>query len=249
VKLLTWNCNRGSVTAKLALLAHLEPTVAVITECSLATTPDSSAIWVGEPGRLGVAVSASSGYLVEPLPQREVPRYTFPLQVSGPLRFLLLAVWSKADPEFRYVKAVIRAVECYRDLIVAQPTILIGDFNSNTIWDYKRPAHLSHSGLVQQLSALGMVSAYHAFHGERHGAESRATLYLLKQRRRAYHVDYCFLPKVWLPFVRSVEVGSYEDWIRFSDHAPLSVGLDLPIPERTRERRAGEAFYEGPAVR
>lgn len=58
------------------------------------------------------------------------------------------------------------------------PGVVAGDFNSNTIWDYKRPAGQNHSGLVRQLASLGLVSAYHHFFREAHGAESQPTLYL-----------------------------------------------------------------------
>jgi endonuclease/exonuclease/phosphatase family metal-dependent hydrolase len=143
-------------------------------------------------------------------------------------------VWSKTDRKYPYVKAVIRAVARYRDLIAAQPTVVMGDFNSNSIWDRKRPFKETHSGLVQQLSALGLVSAYHDFHGEPHGGETRPTLYLLKQRQRPYHIDYCFVPRAWLSSVQSVKVGAYEDWIALSDHTPVSVELKLP-QEAARE--------------
>ena len=229
MRIVTWNCCRGSVAKKLPLLTDMAPSLVTLQECSRPTTEDVSTIWFGDPGRHGVAVCAADGYRISPVPQREeVPRYTVPVQVDGPISFLLLAVWSKTDLHYRYVKAVIRAVECYRDLILAQPTVLIGDFNSNRIWDYKRSPDQNHSGLVRNLAALGLVSVYHEFHGEAQGSETRATLYLLKKKTRPYHIDYCFIPQGWLPYLRSVEVGSYAAWSQFSDHAPLLVDLRLP---------------------
>jgi len=146
-----------------------------------------------------MAVTVSEGYRISSLPSREAPRYTIPVQVAGPLSFLLLAVWSKTDLNFRYVKGIIRAVDCYREMIAAQHTIIVGDFNSNRIWDYKRPSDQNHSGLVRNLEALGLVSAYHRFHGEEQGAETRPTLHLLKKRTRPYHIDYCFIPGPGFP--------------------------------------------------
>jgi endonuclease/exonuclease/phosphatase family metal-dependent hydrolase len=134
------------------------------------------------------------------------------------------------------VRAVIRAVEVYRDLIVSQPTVVAGDFNSNTIWDYKRPLTQNHSGLVQQLTSLGLVSAYHHFFGEVQGAESRPTLYLRRDPRKPYHIDYCFIPQAWSTRLRSVEVGTDEPWARYSDHRPLVVDIDVPgddVPSNT----------------
>ncbi|MBI5672792.1 MAG: hypothetical protein HZC50_05965 [Nitrospirae bacterium] len=86
-----------------------------------------------------MAVIASDGYRISLFPSCEVPRYTIPIQVTGPQSFPLLAVWAKTDMHFRYLKGIIRAVDCLRDLIIAQPTVVVGDFNSNKIWDYKRP--------------------------------------------------------------------------------------------------------------
>jgi exodeoxyribonuclease III len=226
MRLVTWNCNRGSVKTKLPLLDCFEPTIAILPECAPATEV-TSCLWLGDSGGPGIAVNATADYRITPIAPRDVPRYTFPIQVEGPVRFLLLVVWSRKNTDYRYVKAVIRAVECYSDLISAQPTVLIGDFNSNTRWDYKRRLDQSHSGLVRRLSALHMTSAYHSFFGEAHGAETRSTLYLLKQKQRSYHIDYCFIPNAWLSLVRSVELGKYEDWIKFSDHTPLCVDIDL----------------------
>ena len=113
-------------------------------------------------------------------------------------------------------------------MIVDQPTVVAGDFNSNTIWDYKRPEGQNHSGLVRNLAELGLVSAYHRFYDEAHGKESRPTLFLLRQEARPYHIDYCFIPETWATHLRHVEVGTFGEWAKFSDHRPLVVDIDLP---------------------
>ena len=179
MRLITWNCCRGPVTKKLPLLTDMAPSIVILQECSPPATDHESMIWFGDPGKYGLAVCATGDYRICPGPQRDVPRYTVAIQVNGPISFLLLAVWTKTDEQYRYVKSVIRAVECYRDLIIEQPTVIIGDFNSNKIWDYKRPPDQNHSGLVRNLVGLGLVSAYHEFHREPQGSETRPTLYLL----------------------------------------------------------------------
>jgi endonuclease/exonuclease/phosphatase family metal-dependent hydrolase len=190
-------------------------------------------LWFGNNPRHGIAVIAADGYSISPLPTRDAPPYAFPVQVNGPTSFLLLAIWSQRNRDFRYVRAVIQAVEIYRDLIMSQPTVVAGDFNSNTIWDYKRPPTHNHSGLVQQLGALGLISAYHHFFDEAQGAESRPTLYLLRDPAKRYHIDYCFIPRTWASGLRSVDVGADESWAAHSDHRPLIVDIDLagdPLP-------------------
>lgn len=228
MRIVTWNCCRGPALKKLPLLEPLRPTVSIVQECPRPLTEDDATLWFGDNPRQGIAVIASAGYRITAVQAREVPRYIIPIQVSGPVSFLLLAVWSQQDPEFRYVKGIIRAVDCYRDLIVGQPTVVAGDFNSNTIWDYKRPVGQNHSGLVRNLAELGLVSAYHHFYGEAHGTESRPTLFFLRNQARPYHIDYCFIPEAWAKHLRDVEVGTYEAWAKFSDHRPLVVDLALP---------------------
>ncbi|MCE3241944.1 MAG: exonuclease, partial [Deltaproteobacteria bacterium] len=89
---------------------------------------------------------------------------------------------------------------------------------------------------VQQLTSLGLVSAYHHFFGEAQGAESRPTLYLRRDPEKPYHIDYCFIPEAWVTMLRSVEVGTDEPWARYSDHRPLVVDIDVPgdgVPNNT----------------
>ena len=131
MRLVTWNCCRGPAPSKLPVLAALSPSVSVIPECPQPADTNSM-LWFGNNPRQGIAVAASEPYRISPAETRDVPPYAFPVQVTGPTSFLLLAIWSQRNPDFRYVRAVIRAVEIYRDLIVSQPTVIAGDFNSNS---------------------------------------------------------------------------------------------------------------------
>ena len=228
MRIVTWNCCRGPAAAKLALLGALAPSISIVQECPrpIETTP--SCLWFGDNPRQGIAVTASDGYAIAPAELRDVPRYTVPIQVTGPASFLLLVVWAKTDLHYRYVKGVIRAVECYRDLIVQQPTVVVGDFNSNTIWDHKRANDQNHSALVRKLAALGLESAYHSFFGELHGAETRPTFFLLKNQARPYHIDYCFIPRPWISLLQSVHIDTHDGWSKASDHRPLVIDLEMP---------------------
>lgn len=40
------------------------------------------------------------------------------------------------------------------------------------------------------------MSAYHEHFSEAHGQESRPTYYFLWNRRKPFHIDYCFVPEV-----------------------------------------------------
>ena len=105
------------------------------------------------------------------------------------------------------------------------PTLLIGDLNSNTKWDYKLRPGQNHTGLVTLLSSLKLSSAYHTFHQEEHGAEIHPTFFLRKNPAKPYHIDDCFIPEGWIGQLSSVALGSNEDWKTHSDHRPLIVDI------------------------
>lgn len=228
MRLITWNCCRGSFDRKLSLLQELSPDIAVVQECGKPATEDLPFLWFGDNPRQGITLLANNGYRIDPLPQiPELPPYTIPLQVSGTREFLLLAVWSKRHPTYPYIEGVVRAVEEYRGLITCQPTVLVGDLNSNAIWDHHHPPLYNHSALVQLLAELGLVSSYHTFFGEEHGEETIPTYYFWWKQERPFHIDYCFIPHSWVPKLREVSICGYEDWKRWSDHRPLIVDVDL----------------------
>jgi endonuclease/exonuclease/phosphatase family metal-dependent hydrolase len=106
--------------------------------------------------------------------------------------------------------------------------VVIGDYNASPVFDAKR-ATLNYAAIEQALGELGLASAYHAVHGEAAGEESRATYYHMWRRDLAYHLDYCFVPRHWLPSVTAVEVGAYDAWAGRSDHRPVIVDLQLPF--------------------
>ena len=148
-----------------------------------------------------------------------------PVEVTGPRSFLLFAVWTKTGQEHCYVEAAVRAVHLYRKLIASHPTVFMGDVNSNTIWDHQHEPDRCHTALVNQLSELGLVSAYHAFFDEPHGKETQPTYYFLWKQAKPFHLDYCFIPKAWVPALKNVWVAPYESWKAHSDHRPVLVDV------------------------
>jgi len=222
MRLVTWNCCRGTYLSKASLLGTLAPDIAVLQECARPTTETDQCLWFGDNPHQGIAVVANGLYRIRAFaPVAEVPPYSIPVEVIGPNNFLLIAVWAKVRNP--YVKGVIRAVEIYRNLFTQYRTVLAGDLNSNAIWDSSNPVDHNHSVLVNMLSELGLVSSYHFFFREAHGHEKRFTQYFLWKEQKPYHIDYCFIPKQWAPDVQRVEIGSYAEWKNYSDHRPLLV--------------------------
>lgn len=140
----------------------------------------------------------------------------------------MLAVWSKANRPHPYVEGIVRGIEIYRDMIEGFPAVVMGEFNSNAIWDASHPADRSHTALVARLEGLGLVSSYHHFHAELHGRENRPTYYFQWKQERPFHIDYCFVPATWAAKLKRVEVGGFDGWNRYSDHRPLLSEFGIP---------------------
>ena len=166
MRIVTWNCCRGPYAKKASLLDRLAPDIAVIQECARPATETDQCLWFGHNPRQGIAVISTGPYRLRALPAASgVPLYSIPVEVTGPANFLLVGVWSKDSKDRPYVEGVVRAVECYRSLLIQHRTVFIGDFNSNTIWDSHHPADRCHSALVRLLAEFGLVSSYHHFQG------------------------------------------------------------------------------------
>jgi endonuclease/exonuclease/phosphatase family metal-dependent hydrolase len=222
LRIVTWNCCRGPRERKLAMLASLHADIAVVQECPRPDRQSNQSLWFGDNDRQGVAVIASGEYRLRRLKQvLDVPAFAVPVAVTGPASFTLLAVWAKATRPYRYVQGVVRAVDLYRRRLARTNAVVLGDFNSNRIWDHEHPPTANHSALVDRLGALGMRSCYHTFFDEPQGAETTSTFHLYRRADRPYHLDYCFAPQAWLPALRDVTVGDFATWMSFSDHRPI----------------------------
>jgi exonuclease III len=100
--------------------------------------------------------------------------------------------------------------------------MLVGDFNSNSIWDRKHRVS-NHSNVVKYLEDKGIFSTYHLFHKQLQGKEVHPTLYMYRHQDKPYHIDYCFVSADLVQRIQSVEIGDYDFWIPYSDHVPLIV--------------------------
>ncbi|MEO8140566.1 MAG: endonuclease/exonuclease/phosphatase family protein [Gemmatimonadota bacterium] len=226
VRLVAWNCCGGPLERKLAALETLAPDIAVIPECPRLPPSRGRIFWIGSNPRKGLGVVARPPWRIyRATSRRDLPSYIYPLRVSGPESFLLWAVWACNIGADRYVRGMHRAVDSSRRLFRSAPSVMLGDFNSNSIWDHEHPPDRSHSALVQKLAALGLASSYHALHGEPHGAESRPTFFEYRHAHRPYHIDYCFLPASWSSRIAGVALGSHAEWAQQSDHMPIIVDL------------------------
>lgn len=226
MRLVTWNCCRGSYDVNVPLLNQFNPDIVVVQECAKPAEETGQCIWVGDNLKQGVLIQSFGNYTITRLPTLlDVPKFVVPIQVSGPSDFVLFAVWSKGKQSYSYIEAVVRAVELYQHIFSSSECVLIGDLNSNAIWDKKHPAKLNHTSLVKLLNSHGMTSAYHHHYNELHGSETQSTYYFQWNEKKPFHIDYCFVPSAWVGQIQNVEICGYEDWKSHSDHRPLVVDI------------------------
>jgi exodeoxyribonuclease III len=255
MRLVAWNCAMA-FHRKFAALLALRPDVAVIAECAeperLAQRLDLSGlagdpVWVGKNPNKGLAVFGFNGHRVRLAPiHRPRLRFLAPVTVEGAAAFNLLAVWAQnASGGIRRKRQpgpLRLALSRYRAFLASGPCVIAGDFNNNVIWD--RPGwRMNHAHTVARLGADGLVSAYHEHRGELPGAELTPTHYWRDRRKDGptYHIDYVFLPRLWLKQVTNVEIGSFEAWCGtgLSDHVPVVVEVAPRAgPGQTRSRNA-----------
>ena len=182
-------------------------------------------LWTGRNPQNGLAVVPGDGYEVGLGPvARGAPWSIVPLVLSRPVELHLLMVWTRQEHD--YVRGLDRALSRYARFLRGAPSVVLGDFNANAIWDNaRRPTDFSRvaSRLKDQ---FGLVSAYHARSGEAFGSESEATHYFWRRRTRPFHIDYCFVPQHWVPGLRSVAILDRPPWDALSDHRPLVIDYD-----------------------
>jgi len=224
LKIITWNC-RNNFKDKAADIILQQPDILIIPECEKFETvaflhqhpTAKSALWFGENVKKGIGIFSFSGYKIEKLDiYNEAFKYIIPLRVLNDTEsFTLLAVWTQIP----YVKHLLNAIDYYDKLLDESPTIIAGDFNANTNWDYQSKT-FNHTNLVKKLADKNIFSTYHHFCNEKQGDETKMT-HQHAATKKSFHIDYCFVSKPILDKLINVEVGLIEK----SDHAAITISF------------------------
>jgi exonuclease III len=222
------------------ILAH-KPDILVIPECehpdklkfNPQTPEPNDMLWFGTNQNKGLGIFSYSDYTFKLIRTYDPGlKMIVPVAVSGgQFSFNLYAIWANnpADPDGQYVTQVWKAIRHYDRLLSKKHSILIGDFNSNTIWDKPRREG-NHSTVVKRLEEKGIHSVYHKHFKQIQGKEQHPTLYLYKHKDKPYHIDYCFASKAIADKLHSVEIGDYDCWMQYSDHVPVIVTFKYGLP-------------------
>ncbi len=225
---------------KADIILTYHPDILIVPECEhtdklifkSGTPKPTDALWFGQNPNKGLGVFSYCNFRFKILDvYNDSFKMVIPIAVSGgQFDFTLFAIWANNpnDRDGQYITQVWKAINNYDELINNRQTILIGDFNSNTIWD--RPRRVgNHSTLVNRLETKGIYSVYHKYFNQIQGSEQHPTLYLYRQKDKAYHIDYCFASMDMLEHLKSVEVGDYEFWSKYSDHVPVIATFDTAL--------------------
>jgi endonuclease/exonuclease/phosphatase family metal-dependent hydrolase len=226
MRIVSWNCNMG-FEKKRDVVMSLKPDILVLQECSakdIANTDAPFKHWIGSNHQKGMAIIGFTNYKysIDSSYTEEWPWF-LPVRVENvPLH--ILGLWACVkDQHLRYVRVTHQAIDHYARFLSMPHMIVIGDFNSNTIWDGHYQEH-SHSQLVAKLGRLGLVSAYHTLRGELQGQEATPTQFMYRHLARSYHLDYAFVSHA-LSTSCELLIGEPTEWLHKSDHMPLTLTL------------------------
>lgn len=222
---------------KAGLILAYQPDIIVVPECEHpdkikfdpALPQPSGQLWFGDNPHKGLGIFAYNGYQLKKgrNHQKDLKLIAPVIVTRDDKKFNLFAIWANNpdDPDGQYVEQVWKAIHFYKRQIRKQQTILIGDFNSNTIWDRKYRTG-NHSHVVDHLAKKGIQSCYHYHQKQEQGRELHPTFYLYKRKDKPYHLDYCFASTDLLRQIQTVEIGDYDSWKAYSDHVPVMVSFD-----------------------
>ncbi len=248
MKIVTWNCN-GALRNKTEALDTLNADVYVVQECenpSLSTSKfqewAGDYLWMGTSKHKGLGVFPKKGNTVQASQWQGTFSHsgvingnpssswsTDDLKLFLPFilndKYQVLGVWTKAEGSkvFRYIGQLWKYLQIHRDQLNRSNTILLGDFNSNSIWD-KPDRWWNHSDVVEELAAISLESLYHQQTLQAQGQETTPTFFLQRNLEKAYHIDYVFVSQNLMSSCH-LQIGNQEQWLGLSDHMPLTLSI------------------------
>lgn len=211
-----------------------KPDILIVPECEHpdklkfkeGTPIPTDVVWYGTNKNKGLGVFSYSTYKLSLLDIHNPElKMILPIAVTGgKIDFILFAIWAynPQDKNFNYIGQIWKAINYYESILKNENSVLAGDFNSNIIWD-KLHRKSNHSMVVEKLESLNIFSTYHTHLKLLPGAEKHPTYFMYRHQSRPYHLDYCFASLTFINKLKKVEIGTYEEWSKHSDHNPVIV--------------------------
>ncbi len=179
---------------KVQFILAENPDIIIVPECEhpdklnfeKEVTKPTDLFWHGKNPNKGLGVFSYSDFKIEPLtiyhPKFE---YVLPLSVSNnKTKLIIFAIWAqKPEKHDCYTEHIWNAVHFYINLLEKESVILVGDFNSNSIWDKPNRIY-NHSNLVSFLKNMKIHSTYHTYNNEEQGKETVPTLFMHRKMDR-----------------------------------------------------------------
>jgi len=230
LKIITWNCN-GALRNKFETLLDFKADIHVIQECENPVETKhvkykewaENHLWIGDTKNKGIGIFANKGVEIEKLDWSDLyegkkVKHFLPCNVNQD--FDIIAVWTHRNnsPTTGYIGQLWKYLQIHKSKL--QKSLIIGDFNSNVFWDKKR-RWWNHSDVVRELREIGIESLYHKYWLEEQGKETRPTLFLQKNLKKPYHIDYVFGSSGFQNGLKKMEVGDVNQWLGISDHLPI----------------------------
>jgi exonuclease III len=224
--IVTWNCN-GGFRKKYQHLEQFNADIIIIQECEnpeVSTDKTykswaSNYCWSGDNKNKGLGIFCKNHIKLanNNWANNETKHF---ISANINQEFDIIAVWNHhaKSPNFKYIGQLWKYLQINKKLIAK--TIIIGDFNSNTIWD-EWDRWWNHSDVVKELNELGIKSLYHEYYKEEQGLEKRPTFFLHRNILKPYHIDYIFLYQELIEKVKKFEIRNSKEWLETSDHLPL----------------------------
>lgn len=250
MKIVSWNCN-GALRKKTHQIDLLDADILIIQECENPAESNKdyrnwarNYLWIGTSRNKGIGVFPKKGNSVKTLDwngsfqinglnskssalqwSTDNLKLFLPFAINSEIN--VLGVWTKGNDSevFGYMGQFWKYLQIHHAELSRQNTLILGDFNSNKIWD-KVDRWWSHSSVIDELMELGIQSIYHHQTKEAQGEEKTPNYYHYRKEGNPYHIDYAFCSHNLLAISQLI-IGNREDWITISDHMPLCVNINL----------------------
>lgn len=236
MKFVNWNCN-GAFRNKYLEIASLDADIYIIQECEnpeLSNHIDyiewsKNYLWIGDNKNKGIGVFAKEGILLEALDwdsNYEGHRVKLFLPILINKSYQLLAVWTHRNnsPNFGYIGQMWKYLKINKERF--KDILIIGDLNSNSIWD-QWDRWWNHTDVINELKEQEIESVYHYINKEEQGKEKMPTFFLYRNIEKGYHIDYFLIKSKWLENIRSYEIKQRDFWLKYSDHIPQLLEINI----------------------